>query len=587
MSRQRSAGEDVPADAAPTGDADGGAAGAADSAAEGGADGGADGGTGGETVPDDGPSGRRPRRRRALRILALATAVVTLVCGSGASYVYFHLQSNIKSAPLFTGDNRAAAVGVEKPDPLGRTPLNLLLIGSDTRATAVDAADGGDAGSGANADVEMLVHLSADRSNITVISIPRDTVTQLPSCAGEATAQITSSLQYGPACTAEAVHKLTGITVDDYAMVDFGGVVNISNALGGVNVCVSSNMYDVYSGLKLTAGTHTLEGKAALQFLRTRHAFGSGSDSSDRTSATHIFFTDMINKLKDSDTLSDPIAMYRIADAATKSLTVSPGLDSIPKLLNLVDDLNKVPTDRITFTTMQNVPYDGPNMAEWGEDVSEDTSQAPALFRSVINDQSLTPAAPAPSASATATASASASATATATSSPTAAPTPTPTTAPTAPPLSSITVTVRNGTSVSGRADAIAAELTGDGFNPATAGYPDTAAPATTTLDYGPGDAAQAQETAAILGLPSTALHRTDDSGLTLVVGGDWTSGDAFPHSTPSAAPLDTAAALSGTAPQTADQDNRCAVVGTQYTEPGHTPQSEFADNPDVPNSAP
>ena len=518
-----------------------------------------------------GRSGRRQqkqrRRRRTLKILGLSTAGVVVVAGSGLGYLYFHLLGNIKTAPLYTGTDKAAAVGVEKPDAFGRTPLNILLIGSDTRATSADAKLGGDAGGGANADVEMVVHLSADRSNITVMSIPRDTVTQLPSCANEAVEQITSSLQYGPSCTAEAVHKLTGITIDDYAMVDFSGVVNISNALGGVNVCVSSNVYDVYSGLKLSKGTHSLEGKAALEFLRTRHAFGNGSDSSGRTDATHIFFIDMINKLKDSNTLENPLAMYKIADAATKALTVSPDLDSASKLIDLADDLNKVPANRITFTTMQNVAYNGPDMSQFGEDVMEDTAQAPALFNSIINDQPLTSASGKSTGAGT-------------------APTATASAAP-APPVSAITVAVHNGTSVDGRANVIASVLTGDGFNPATAGYSDTASPATTTLTYGPGQAAEAKETASILGLPSQDLEQGTSSGLNLVIGADWTSGNSFPNSKPSAAPVDTSAALSGTADRTAGQTNSCVQVGDQYTEPGNTPQSEYANNPQVPNSAP
>lgn len=499
-----------------------------------------------------------------MKILGISMAGVLVVAGSGLAYAYFRLQGNIKSAPLYSGTDQAAAVGVEKADAFGRTPLNVLLIGSDTRSTAIDAKLGGDAGPGANADVEMLVHLSADRSNITVISIPRDTITQLPACADNAVEQITTSLQYGPSCTAEAVHKLTGITVDDFAVVDFGGVVDISNALGGVNVCVNSNVYDIYSGLKLSKGTHSLQGVAALQFLRTRHAFGDGSDSAGRTTATHIFFTDMINKLKDAGTLANPLKMYSIADAATKSLTVSPGLDSIPKLLSLASDLNEVPTNRITFTTMQYVPYSGPDPL-FDADIQENTALAPALFDAIINDQSLTAADGSRTSAGTVTRSA----------------------APPPPPVSSITVSVYNGTPVNGRSVAIAQELVNDGFNPATTGYGDSASPATTVLTYGPGDLAEAQETAKILGLPASALKQGTASGLTLTLGADWTTGNSFPHSTPSAAPANTAAALSDAAVQTANQSNECVQVSTAYTEPGNTPQSEYADHPDVPNSAP
>ena len=339
---------------------------------------------------------RRGGRRRILKIAGLSTAGVVLVAGGGVGYLYMHLAGNIKTSQLFTGTDKKDAVGVEIPNKFGQTPLNVLLIGSDTRDTKTDCDLGGACatnGSGANADVEMLVHLSADRSNISVMSIPRDLETELPACTdpangtstGEHFGQINSSLQYGPACTDMAVHKLTGITVDDFAMVDFGGVVNISNALGGVDVCVNSNMYDINSGLKLTEGTHSLKGVAALQFLRTRDSFGDGSDNVGRTSATHIFFTDMINKLKNAGTISDVPAMYTIANAATKSLTVSPDLDTPLKLISLAQQLNKVPTDRITFATMQNVDDQHDSHVTEGP-------QASVLFEAIANDQSLTTA---------------------------------------------------------------------------------------------------------------------------------------------------------------------------------------------------
>ena len=527
----------------------------------------------GPAVPSTRADMRRAKkrgRRKAVKITAFTAAgILVLGCG-GVGYLYFHLAGNIKSASLYTGNDKAAAVGVEKPDALGRTPYNLLLIGSDTRDTSADAAAGGDAGAGANADVEMLVHLSADRSNITVMSIPRDLMTNLPACTDTATgvskppryAQINSSLQLGPSCTAESIHKLTGITVDDFAMVDFSGVEAMSDALGGVNVCFTHNLYDLNSGLKLTAGTHNLKGKAALQFLRTRDSFGDGSDNVGRTTATHVFFTDMINKLKSGGTLSSPVALLSIANAATRALTVSPGIDNPVKLVDLAQDMNKVPTNRITFTTMQNTPDTQP-----GE--LDRVLQAPGastLFSAIANDQSLT--------TSTGASSSAAKATATATASPTPAVS-----------ASSVTVNVYNGTEGDGWSDTVAKELVTDGFNPATAGYSDSDV-ATTTLTYGPGQLAQAQLTARTLGLPSSALKQGSSAGLKLVLGADWTSGTAFPGSKPSLPPLNTSVALNDTHSQNGAQ-NECVQVSTDYTQPGATPQMEFADHPNVPDSAP
>ena len=168
---------------------------------------------------------------------------------------------------------------MEKADPFGRRAVNILLIGSDSRSDRADCKIGGDCGTGANADVEMVVHLSADRSNATVMSIPRDTIVNVPQCTGPSHhvypalqgVQITSSLQDGgPGCTVATVHALTGITIDHFVMIDFSGVVNMSDDVGGVPVCVSANVSDPYSHLRLTSthviGLQALESCAPARF---------------------------------------------------------------------------------------------------------------------------------------------------------------------------------------------------------------------------------------------------------------------------------------------------------------------------------
>jgi LCP family protein required for cell wall assembly len=525
---------------------------------------------------------RRGPRRRALKILGWTLAVVLVVALGGGYYAYSRLAGNIKTAASYTGNNRAQAVGTEKPDPLGRTPVNLLLIGSDTRDTAADCKDGGACKDavGARADVEMLVHLSADRSNITVMSIPRDLYTQLPACTDPDTkastpggfGQINSTLQYGPSCTDMAVHKLTGIPVDEFAMVDFSGVVAMSNALGGVNLCFTHNFYDINSGLKLTQGSHVLEGQAALEFLRTRDSFGDGSDNKGRTTATHVFFTDMINKLKNAGTLTDLPAMYKIANAATKALTVSKELNTPVKLLDLARNLNAVPTDRITFTTMQNTPDTTPGLTS--HVVALPAAQT--LFRAIADDQSLTTGSGHSSGAGGATASASA--------------------APAVKPAD-VAVSVWNGTAQTGRAGAIVTALESDGFSQASSAHtnPPTA---TSSLAYGPGEAAEAKTVAGVLGLPAKDVVQGSAAGLKLVIGADWTSGTSFPGSTPSKAPLDTSVALSGTFSQNA-ATSQCVTVSTDYTEnklglsggaawnsPPETPEEMFTIYAKRPNSA-
>lgn len=464
--------------------------------------------------------------------------MILVTAGAGA-WLYEHLNGNIKSVAIDDG-----AGGKEKADAFGRTPINILVIGSDGRNNKADCKLGGGCGSasstvGHNADVEMVVHVSADRSNATVMSIPRDTMTNVPACkdpdSSQSTAgyygQINSALQYGPACQVKTIHQLTGIAIDHFVMLDFSGVVKMSDAVGGVSVCVSDNVYDTYSHLKLSKGTHTLKGEAALEFVRSRHGFGDGSDLG-RTVSQHLFLSAMIRKFKSAGTLANPAKVYSLADAATKALTVDTGLGTVRKLVDLATDLNKVPSKRMTFTTMQT----GADPTNANRVVP--AAAAKALFAAIANDQSLSggskkKASASPSASGAATV-----------------------------PASEVTVQVENGTTISGRASVIANALMAKGFGSGTTTGNAPEQSSKTTITYGPGQKAQAQTLANALGLPTSHLTQGAADGVVLVIGGDWTSGTTYSSS----APADTHAAVSNAHAQTADKAKTCAKVSPYKT---------------------
>ncbi|WP_329135000.1 LCP family protein [Streptomyces sp. NBC_01476] len=506
---------------------------------------------------------QRRRRQKVVKVVAISLASVVLLGAGAAFYVYHQLNGNIQTTAISSKNK-----GVEKKDALGRSPINILAMGSDARNSAADCKLGGACkdSSGARADVEMVVHISADRSNATVMSIPRDLVTDLPACTDEKSGRsvaarqdmINSALDYGANCQVAAVHQLTGIPIDHFVEVDFAGVVSMSNAVGGVPVCVNHNVYDPQSHLKLSANkVHILKDVAALQFLRTRHGFGDGSDNIGRTSGQHIFLSAMINQLKSAGTLSSPTKLYKLANAATKSLTVDTGLGSIPKLIDLAEDLSKVPTKRITFTTMQN-NVDPANTARVLEGPDADT-----LFRTIANDQPLTDAAGKK----------------------------TGTTAPTVAPVdkSTVSVHVENGTSTIGWAGTVLKKLTDAGFSPSsTAGNAD-APTATTTLTYPAGQVAQAKAVATALGLPTSHVKQGTGDGIVLLLGADWTTGDTFPGGHP--APVDTKKALTGALAYNGGDKSTCVQVSTQRTiaspTGGITPEQSYARHPEIKDSAP
>ncbi|WP_244188917.1 LCP family protein [Streptomyces yokosukanensis] len=484
------------------------------------------------------------RGRKVLKNLAIGLSVIIVVTAGAGWWFYEHLNGNIHSVSL---DGKG---GTEKADAFGRTPINILVMGSDGRTSEADCKLGGGCSktgvqTGSNADVEMVLHISADRSNATVMSIPRDTMTKVPACqdseSNQSTSgyygQINSALQYGPACQVATVHQLTGIPIDHFVKLDFSGVVKMSDAIGGVSVCVSDDVYDTYSHLKLSKGSHTLKGDAALEFVRSRHGFGDGSDLG-RTTTQHIFLSSMIRKFKSAGTLTDPTAVYGLADAATKALTVDDGLGTVKKLISLASDVNKVPTKRMTFTTMQTAADPG------NKDRVVVGPGAKTLFATIAHDQSLTTGSGKKSAAASATAK------------------------PTAPavPASRIAVTVENGTAVTGRASDIAATLTDQGFSSATTTANAPSPSATTTLTYGTGEKDEAQTVAKTLGLASSHLKQGTGAALTLVIGSDWPSGTSFPGGSSSPAPADTQAAVGGAHASTADQSKTCAKVSPYKT---------------------
>ncbi|MGX1758769.1 LCP family glycopolymer transferase [Streptomyces lydicus] len=497
--------------------------------------------------------GGRPRGkgRKVLRWTSLTLAVL-IVGGAGAGYWYYeHLNANLRKAPRSLSGN-----GLKKPDPnaFGQSPLNILLLGSDGRNSKKNIELGGarqDADRKPLADVQMLLHVSADRSNMSVLSIPRDTRVTIPQCTDPKTHQvypqtsaaINQSLQHGgPGCTLATWQELTGIYIDHFMMVDFSGVVDMADAIGGVPVCVDNNVYSHDSkghgsGLKLTKGTHSVKGVQALQWLRTRYGFEDNTDIG-RAKAQHMYMNSMVRQLKKGTKLTDPGQLRDLAEAATKALTVDDGLDTVKKLYDLGSDLNRVPAKRLTMVTMpwQYSPDESYVMPKPGD--------ADATFALLRNDTGLDgkdkkkKAAPDPKPSI---------------------------------PKGQLKVVVQNGTNstvsgpVSGRAAVIQQRLSGLGYTAASTD-PALTTQADTTVTYrDKGQRGDALALAKALGLPKGAVRESSSAtGMRLVVGSDWRSGSAYPKQSgdekgADKAP-DSADALNG------EDSKACMKVNPQYS---------------------
>ncbi|MFE5537904.1 LCP family protein [Streptomyces sp. NPDC056492] len=315
----------------------------------------------------DGPPGRRggrPRkggggggRRKKVLVVTGGTLAFLLIAGSVGGYLYYdHLNSNLNVTDV--GD---AGTGGFKKDQ----PINILVIGTDKRSGAGNEGYG-DAESVGHADTTILFHVAKDRSNATALSIPRDLITNIPACPtkqpdgstktipGQKSTRFNVSLgQEGrdPGCTMRTVKEITGVTVDNFMMVDFNAVKVLSTAVGGVPVCLAKPVDDKDSKLKLDAGEHRLQGEQALAFVRTRHSFGNHGDL-DRIKTQQQFLGSMMREMKSKETLTSPKKFFSLAEAATKSLTVDSGIGSIDKLTNLAGELKDIDLKNVTFTTL-------------------------------------------------------------------------------------------------------------------------------------------------------------------------------------------------------------------------------------------
>jgi LCP family protein required for cell wall assembly len=243
---------------------------------------------------------------------------------------------------------------IAPPPGIGVYPggFNILVVGDDTRA-GQGGIGAGPGDGGALNDVTILLHVSADHTWATAVSFPRDMVVPHPKCSEGGTAAglpINTALSYGGlACVVTVVEAFTGADIQFAGLITFDGVIKMSDAVGGVTVCTTGPMVDNYSGINLpTAGNHLLEGAEALAFLRARHGIGDGSDLG-RISSQQVYLSALVRKMEDSGTLSNPLTVYAIANAATSSMQLSSSLESVPTMVSIASTLKNIPPSHVTF----------------------------------------------------------------------------------------------------------------------------------------------------------------------------------------------------------------------------------------------
>ncbi|HET7310027.1 MAG TPA: LCP family protein [Mycobacteriales bacterium] len=472
----------------------------------------------------------RPQRRwgRLASGIALGLGIVLVLATAGAYLEYRKLNNNI--------DHIATnIVGARPADGPGKSE-NVLLIGSDSRAFAGGAHFGAEV-TGARSDTTILVHISADGKKAILVSIPRDTYTQIPPCH-ESGGRISSpqwnkfNAAYsigGPSCTIATVEHLTHLRIDHFVEVNFLGFQRMVDALGGVKVCLSHAIDDpvrtnpatggtIGSGLVVSAGTHTFHGKDALGFVRARYAVGDGSDLG-RIKNQQVFISAVIRKATSTGLILKPWRLLSFLNAATKSIRTDPGF-GLSQLKKLAGELHGLTAGKVALLTVPlsnsnaYVPIGGVQASV----VFWDKPRANALWHALRVDGPLPGTAPKPKPSSSAS------------------PAPSLLVAPNA-----IHVRVLNGTGQQNLAHKVAQDLAARGFIIDGVGDADSSGYTHTVVRYG----ADRNESSQTLAASVTGATRQLDGALSgtleLVVGSDYTGTQAVHISTPSAAPTPTA----------------------------------------------
>jgi LCP family protein required for cell wall assembly len=330
----------------------------------------------------------RSRRARIAGWTSIGIVAVLVLTATGA-YVALRVQ--------LSGITHVSRIDAKKRPPRYTNALNILLLGSDTR-TGANGGIGGRVGCNCS-DTIMIAHISPGHKNVTVVSIPRDTMVPLYACSpwrgtpGQqadkyARERINATLAYGgPECVRETVEQQTGIYINDVLELNFTGFEKVINDIGGVNICLPYAIHNTItstegSGLDLKAGRHHIDGRVALEFWRTRYNVADGSDIS-RIARDQYLMAQVVKGVLHKGLLSNPVRLYTVIGDIADSMTTDA---SDSELLHIATSLRGISSRNVQFITApwQVYPYD-PNEVEFAQ------PQAAAVFWALAHDTAVPP----------------------------------------------------------------------------------------------------------------------------------------------------------------------------------------------------
>jgi LCP family protein required for cell wall assembly len=321
-----------------------------------------------QPAPGGGRGGGRTRRHRGRRILLIAGSVALVVLVLLGA-MYFYLDSRLARSNVLVDYAGRPAAGAGQ---------NWLITGSDSRAGLTRAQKrqlhtGSDAGH--RSDTILILHIPSNGGRAVLISLPRDSYVNIP---GFGPNKINAAYSFGgPRLLAKTVQNNTGLRIDHYLGIGFGGLVNVVDAVGGVRMCLPTSIHDQASGLNLKAGCQTLDGAEALGYVRTRHQFAN--QDLQREQNQRLFLRALLRKMTSPATLLNPFASVPAAFGAAGAVKVDKGTH-LYQLLQLALALRNPQT-----TTVPIANANFPTAA--GDAVLWDNARANQLFRDLNHDR--------------------------------------------------------------------------------------------------------------------------------------------------------------------------------------------------------
>ncbi len=315
---------------------------------------------------------------RTLRVIAVSVAMA-IVVGTGVAW------GKIRS--FESGINHISSMSLGGGGEDGA--IDILLVGVDSRTDAhgnplsaeeLATLRAGD-DEATNTDTIILVRIPNNGKSATAISIPRDSYVEAPGIGkmkingvygsahfeklvelveqdGMDKAQAEpEAIEAGREALIKTVASLTGVTVDHYAEIGLLGFSLITDALGGVNVCLKNAVYEPLSGADFPAGWQKLNGPQALSFVRQRHDLPRGD--LDRVVRQQAVMASLAHEVISGKTLSSPSTLNRLQDAVQRSVVLSDGWD----VMEFAEQLQKLAAGNVAFATIPVLQENG-----WSDD---------------------------------------------------------------------------------------------------------------------------------------------------------------------------------------------------------------------------